>query len=88
MWNQCRRSQGGRSAKGIADDLSSHERFTVNFVPKPFIRDRISSSSAVPFMETKRRQKYLACFQSISMRLSSGLYGGKWLYCVNQALPA
>ena len=57
--------------------LSSYEKFTVNSVPKPCIRDRISSSSAVPFMATKRRQKYLACFQRISMRLSSGLYGGK-----------
>ena len=54
-------------------ELSSQEKFTVNSVPKPFIKDRISSSSAAPFMATKRRQKYLACFQTISMRLSSGL---------------
>jgi len=53
--------------------LSSQEKFPVNSVPKAFIKDRISSSSAAPFMATKRRQKYLACFQTISMRLSSGL---------------
>jgi len=69
-----------RSLKKVASDsrrlkqaLSSQEKFTVNSVPKPFIKDRISSSSAAPFMATKRRQKYLACFQTISMRLSSGL---------------
>jgi hypothetical protein len=32
--------------------LSSQEKFTVNSVPKPFIKDRISSSSAAPFMAT------------------------------------
>jgi DNA-binding transcriptional LysR family regulator len=53
--------------------LSSQEKFTVNSVPKPFVKDRISSSSAASFMTTKRHQKYLACFQTISMRLSSGL---------------
>jgi hypothetical protein len=62
----------GRTISG-GTSLSSQEKFTVNSVPKPFIKDRISSSRAAPFMATKRRQKYLACFQTISMRLSSGL---------------
>src|ERR1700758_3433275 len=57
--------------------ISVHEKLTWNFEPYPL--SRISSSaSMVSFVHVaNRRQWYLKCFHTISMRFSSGLYGGR-----------
>lgn len=54
----CEHSEGRMLFFNIAGNkyrLSSQAKFIVNSVPKPFIKDWISSSGAAPLMATKRR---------------------------------
>jgi hypothetical protein len=57
--------------------LSNHAKLRVNSGPKRFMTDLTSLRRSITLRLLNLRQKYLACFHSISMRLSSGLYGGK-----------
>ena len=57
--------------------LSNHAKLTVKSVPNALKMELTSLRSSSPFKLQNLRQKYLACFHRISIRLSSGLYGGR-----------
>ena len=57
--------------------LSNHAKLIVKPVPNALKMELTSLRISSPFKLQNIRQKYLACFQRISILLSSGLYGGR-----------
>ena len=61
----------------VRQELSNHAKLIVKFLPNALKMELTSLRSSSPFKLQNLRQKYLACFQRISILLSSGLYGGR-----------